>query len=94
MAPPDTRTLEWYNSYLLIISRGGGRCHFNMINRQLIIYFTVKKYKKKKKRICCCYKGSMFIFTFFTSIGGNCPLSRYIVVHIHFPSTSRIMLRF
>ena len=92
VAPPGTSTLEG------IITAdfqqgGGGRCRFKYDKSSDNIFYS-KKVQEIKKRICCCYKGSMFIFAYFTSIGGNCLLSRYIVFHIHFPTTSRIMLRF
>ena len=44
VAPPDTCTLE--GIIPADYQQREGRCRFNMINRQIIIYFTVKKYKK------------------------------------------------
>ena len=52
MAPPDTRTLEGIipaDYQQIIVPYLNGRCRFNMINRQIIIYFTVKKVQEIKK---------------------------------------------
>ena len=62
-----------------------------MINRQIIIYFTVKKVQEIKKNGYAATTKVLFIFTFFIFIGGNYPLSCYIVFYIHFPTTSQIM---
>ena len=88
MAPPDTRTLE--GIIPADYQQRGVPFQYDKWSDNNLFY-SKKVQEIKKKRICCCYKGSMFKFTFFTSIAGNCPLSRYIVVHIHFPTNAPIL---
>ena len=60
VAPPDIRTIE--GIIPADYQQRGGRCRFNMINRQIIIYFTVKKIQEIKKngyaaatKVLCLY---------------------------------------
>ena len=64
VAPPESWYPHPWGHNTCWLSAGGTRCRVNMINRQIIIYFTVRK-SKKKKRICCCNKGSVYIYIFY-----------------------------
>ena len=59
-----------------------------------IIFYRKKVQEIKKKWIVMLLLQRFYVYIYiFTFIDGNCPLSRYIVFHIHFPTT-RMMLRF
>ena len=94
VAPLDTRTLE--GIIPADYQQGGGAqvpFQYGKLSDNNIFYSKKSTRNKKKTDMLLLQRFYVYIYI-FTFIGGNCPLSRYIVFHIHFPTTSRIMLRF
>ena len=80
---------------MLIISRGDQvPCQYDKSSDNNIFYGKKVQEIKKKNGYAAATKVLCLYMHFFTFIGGNCPLSLYIVFHIYFTTTSRIMLRF